>query len=75
MIIVAMILAAVVLLTALGVLALLVLLAVGIHTEERQMTLTRTPRTRAGRLSRRLNGVGVRQPNNTSRCRYDDTRS
>ena len=46
--IVAMILAAVALLTALGVLALLVLLVAGIRAEERHMTLTGTPRTRAG---------------------------
>jgi hypothetical protein len=73
--IVAMILAAVALLTALGVLALLILLVVGIRTEERHMTLTGTPRTRAGRISRRLTGVGVRHPRSTSRCRYQDTRS
>ena len=75
--ILAMILAAVALLTALAVLALLVLLVAGIRAEERQMTLTGTPRTRAGRLSRRLTGVGVRRPHNTSpsRCRYQDTRS
>ena len=73
--IVAMILAAVAFLIALGVLALLVLLLAGIRAEERHMTLTGTPRTRAGRLSRRLTGVGVRRPHNTSRCRYEDTRS
>jgi hypothetical protein len=73
--IVAMILAAVALLTALGVLALLALLVTGIRAEERHMTLTGTPRTRAGRLTRRLTGAGVRHPHNTSRCRYQHTRS
>ena len=38
------------------------------------MTLTGTPRTRAGSLARRLAGVGVRRPRNTPRCRYEDTR-
>jgi len=72
--IVAMILAAVALLTAFGVLALLVLLVAGVRAEEGHMTLTGTPRTRAGRLSRRLTGVDVRRPHSTSRCRYQDTR-
>jgi hypothetical protein len=47
---------------ALGVLALLVLVLVGIHHEERHMTLTSVPRTRIGAITRRLTGVGVRTP-------------
>ena len=70
-----MILAAVALLTALGVLALLTLVVAGIRAEERHMTLTTTPRTRAGWLARRLTGAGVRRPPSTPRCRHQGTRS
>ena len=57
-----MILAVVVLLIALAVLALLVLVLVGIRHEERHMSLTGTPRTRIGAITRHLTGVGVRTP-------------
>jgi len=59
---VVMALAIVALLIALGVLALLVLVLVGIHHEERHMSLTSAPRTRIGALTRHLTGVGVRTP-------------
>jgi len=59
---VAMTVAIVALLIALGVLALLVLVLVGIHDEERHMSLTSAPRTRIGAITRRLVGVGVRTP-------------
>ena len=59
---VAMTLAIVALLIALGVLALLVLVLVGIHHEERHMSLTSAPRTRIGAITRHLTGVGVRTP-------------
>jgi hypothetical protein len=59
---VAMTLTVVALLIALGVLALLVLVLVGIRGEERHMSLTGTPRTRIGALTRRLTGLGVRTP-------------
>ncbi len=55
-------LAIVALLIALGVLALLVLVLVGIHHEERHMSLTSVPRTRIGAITRHLTGVGVRTP-------------
>ena len=55
-------LAIVALLIALGVLALLVLVLVGIHHEERHMSLTSAPRTRIGTLTRHLTGLGVRTP-------------
>jgi hypothetical protein len=45
---------------ALGVLALLVLVLVGIRDEERHMSLTRAPRTRVGAVTRLVTGVGVR---------------
>ena len=57
-----MTLAVVVLLIALGVLALLVLVLVGIRDEERHMSLTGAPRTRIGAITRHLTGVGVRTP-------------
>ena len=57
-----MILAVVVLLIALVVLVLLVLVLVGIRAEERHMSLTGTPRTRIGAITRHLTGVGVRTP-------------
>ena len=57
-----MILAIVTLLIGLGVIALLVLVLVGIRDEERHMSLTSTPRTRSGAVTRRLLGVGVRTP-------------
>ena len=59
---VAMTLAIVALLIALGVLALLVLVLVGIRDEERHMSLTSAPRTRIGAMTRHLTGVGVRTP-------------
>ena len=59
---VAMTLTVVALLIALGVLALLVLVLVGIHHEERHMSLTSAPRTRIGAITRHLTGVGVRTP-------------
>ena len=55
-------LAIVALLIALGVLGLLFLVLVGIHHEERHMSLTSAPRTRIGAVTRRLTGVGVRTP-------------
>jgi hypothetical protein len=59
---VAMTVAIVALLIALGVLALLVLVLVGIRNEERHMSLTGAPRTRIGAITRHLTGVGVRTP-------------
>ena len=59
---VAMTLAIVALLIALGVVALLVLVLVGIRDEERHMSLTSAPRTRIGAMTRHLTGVGVRTP-------------
>ena len=56
------ILIAAVILTGLGVLAVLVLVLVGIHDEERHMSLTGAPRTRIEAITRRLLGVGVRVP-------------
>jgi hypothetical protein len=47
-------------LLGLGVLALLALVLIGIHHEERHMSLTSTPRTRIEAVTRRLLGVGVR---------------
>ena len=57
-----MTLAVAVLLIALGVVALLVLVLVGIRDEERHMSLTSVPRTRIGAITRHLTGVGVRTP-------------
>ena len=68
------ILLAAVLIIALGVLALLILLLIGIRTEERHMSLTSAPRTRAGSVSRRLIGVSVRRPHKAPHCHYEDTR-
>ena len=59
---VVMTVAIVALLIALGVLALLVLVLVGIRHEERHMSLTGAPRTRIGAMTRHLTGVGVRTP-------------
>jgi hypothetical protein len=59
---VAMTVTLVALLIALGVLALLVLVLVGIRHEERHMSLTSAPRTRIGAITRHLTGVGVRTP-------------
>ena len=56
------ILIAAVVLTALGVLALLMLVLIGIRVEERHMSLTSTPRTRTGAVARRLLAAGVRNP-------------
>jgi hypothetical protein len=57
-----MILTIVALLIGLGVLALLLLVLIGIHDEERHMSLTSTPRTRIGAVTRHLVGAGVRTP-------------
>ena len=57
-----MILTIVALLIGLGVLALLVLVLIGIHDEERHMSLTSAPRTRIGAVTRHLVGVGVAPP-------------
>jgi hypothetical protein len=57
---VVMILAIVALLIGLGAVALLVLVLIGIHDEERHMSLTSAPRTRIGAVTRRLTGAGVR---------------
>jgi hypothetical protein len=54
--------AIVALLIALVVVGLLVLVLVGIHHEERHMSLTSAPRTRIGALTRHLTGLGVRTP-------------
>ena len=59
---VAMTVAIVALLIALVVLGFLVLVLVGIHHEERHMSLTSAPRTRIGALTRHLTGLGVRTP-------------
>jgi heme/copper-type cytochrome/quinol oxidase subunit 2 len=59
---VAMTVAVVALLIALGVLVLLVLVLVGIRHEERHMSLTSAPRTRIEAITRHLTGVGVRTP-------------
>ncbi len=59
---VALVIAAIVTLTGLGVLALLILVLVSIHHEDRHMSLTRTARTRTEAATRRLLGVGVRTP-------------
>ena len=56
------ILIAAVILTGLGVLAVLVLVLVGIHDEDRHMSLTGAPRTRIEAITRRLLGVGIRIP-------------
>jgi hypothetical protein len=56
------ILIAAVVLTALGVFALLMLVLVAIRVEERHMSLTSTPRTRTEAVTRRLLGVGIRTP-------------
>ena len=51
-----------VVLSALGVLALLMLVLVGIRVEDRHMSLTSSPRTRTEAVTRRLLGVGIRTP-------------
>ena len=56
------ILIAAVILTGLGVLAVLVLVLVGIHGGDRHMSLTGAPRTRIEAITRRLLGVGIRTP-------------
>jgi hypothetical protein len=56
------ILIAAVILTGLGVLAVLMLVLVGIHDEDRHMSLTGAPRTRIEAITRRLLGVGIRVP-------------
>jgi hypothetical protein len=58
-----------VVLTALGVLALLVLVLVGIRVEERHMSLTRAPSSCIEVATRRLLGVGGRTP---GACRGND---
>ena len=59
---IAVVIAAVVTLTGLGVLALLVLVPAGVRDEDRRMSLTSTPRTRTGAVARRLLAAGVRNP-------------
>ena len=49
-----------VVLTALGVVALLMLVLAGIRAEERHMSLTRTPSSCVEAATHRLLGVGVR---------------
>ena len=56
------ILIAAVILTGLGVLAVMVLVLVGIHDEDRNISLTSAPRTRIEVITRRLLGVGIRTP-------------
>jgi hypothetical protein len=56
------ILIAAVILTGLGVLAVLVLVLIAIHDEDRHMSLTGAPRTRIEAVTRRLLGVGIRTP-------------
>jgi hypothetical protein len=51
-----------VVLSTLGVLAMLVLVLVGIRVEERHMSLTVTPGSCIEAATRRLLGVGVRTP-------------
>ena len=53
---------AIALITALGVLAVLVLVLAGIRAEDRHISLTSTPRTRTEAITRRLLGVGIRTP-------------
>jgi hypothetical protein len=72
--IVFMTLLAAVLVTGAGVIALLILLLVGIRTEERHMSLTSGPRICAGSLARHLTGVGVRRAYQAPHCRCKDTR-
>jgi hypothetical protein len=55
-----------------GVLVLLVLLLVGIHAEERRMSLTSGPQTCTSSLARRLTGAAVRRP--VPHCRHEDPR-
>ncbi|MGH3187233.1 MAG: hypothetical protein ACRDPY_00860 [Streptosporangiaceae bacterium] len=57
------------LLLGVAVLVLLVLVLIGIHHEERHMSLTGTPRTRIEAVTRRLLGVGVRR---AEPCRRED---
>ena len=57
---IAVVIAASVMLAGLGVLALLVLVLVSVHDEDRHMSLTSTPRRRTDAVTRRLPGVGVR---------------
>jgi len=59
---VAMTLAIVALLIGLVALTLLILVMVGIHDEERHLSLTSAPRTRIGAVTRRLTGLSVRTP-------------
>lgn len=49
-----------VVLIALAVLGLLVVVLIGIHDEERHMSLTGAPRTRTGAITRHLVGLGIR---------------
>lgn len=71
---VAMTVAVVALLIALVVLVLLVLVLVGIRHEERHMSLTGSPRTRIGAMTRHLTGVGVRTPE-ADPCKDQDSDS
>lgn len=71
--ILAVVLAVAALIVGLAMLGLLLML-LGIHTEERRMSLTGTPPTRAGAMSRHVLGVYVRRPRADSRCRHQDVR-
>ena len=53
---------AIALVTGLSVLIVLVLVLAAIHDEDRHMSLTSIPRTRAEAVTRRLLGVGIRTP-------------
>jgi len=57
-----------------GVFALLVLVIADIRAEERHMSLTSGPRTRARWLARRLTGASARWPSRTRHCPYQDGR-
>ena len=59
-------------LIGLSVLVLLMVLLASIRAEERCMSLTSAPPTRAGAASRRMLGVYVRRPHPASRCCYQN---
>ena len=58
----AVVIVAIVTLTGLGVLTVLLLVLAAIHDEDRHMSLTSTPRTRTGAVTRRLLADGIRIP-------------
>jgi hypothetical protein len=59
----------VVLVFAVAIVAVLVALALHIHAEERQMSLTQPPRTRAGTLARRILATHTTPNRNARRTR------